>query len=431
LKNILRHAAKLVLFNAIGVASMFATGGVSVYSPGSGSTVTSPVHFIAAARPKHRSVITAMRIYTNGRNAYTVRGARLNTLLPLAKGSYWVVVLAWDNHGTVYKHALPLFVKATTPVPPPPPSPSPSPSPIAMTFSSLPGGTVGAAYSATLTARGGTPPYVWNVVSGQLPAGLTLSSAGAISGKPTATGNFHFFLQVKDSERSPQAATQPFDIAVASGSTPTAHFNTLPPGSTLPTDADCASRVRRSSWEPRPDNATANHKTGITGNWPNVAPFSSRIDGNFTGTTDEILQWGACKWGFDEDIMRAQAVQESNWHQSQLGDYTSDSTLCSVIGQNAPCYQSYGILQIKGSIEPGTYPTSQNSTAFNVDFSRAYVRACYEGKFTWLGNGYQAGDLWGCIGVYFSGSWYDSGAQNYINLVKQHLANKVWLQPNF
>jgi hypothetical protein len=212
---------------------------------------------------------------------------------------------------------------------------------------------------------------------------------------------------------------------------PKAHFVTLPPGSTLPSDSECASQVRRASWEPRPDNVAANHTKGITGSWPNVYSFSSRIDGNFTGTTDEILRWGACKWGFDEDIMRAQAVQESNWHQSQLGDYTTDSTLCAQIGQRAPCYQSYGILQIKGTIEPGTYPTSQNSTAFNVDFSRAYLRACYEGKFTWLGNGYQAGDLWGCIGQYFSGGWYDSGAQNYITQVKRHLANKEWLQSFF
>src|SRR5437588_88030 len=36
-------------------------------------------------------------------------------------------------------------------------------------------------------------------------------------------------------------------------------FATLPPGSTLPTDAECASRVRRNPWEPRADNATANN----------------------------------------------------------------------------------------------------------------------------------------------------------------------------
>jgi hypothetical protein len=34
--------------------------------------------------------------------------------------------------------------------------------------------------------------------------------------------------------------------------------------------------------------------------------------------------------------------------------------------------------------------------------------------------------LWGCIGSWFSGGWYDSGAQNYISGVKAHLANRDW-----
>ena len=41
-------------------------------------------------------------------------------------------------------------------------------------------------------------------------------------------------------------------------------------------------------------------------------------------------------------------------------------------------------------------------------------------KETWLGNGYSAGDAWGCIGRWFSGDWYGS-SQNYINTVKSHL----------
>jgi hypothetical protein len=54
--------------------------------------------------------------------------------------------------------------------------------------SSLPNGTVGAAYSQTLAATGGTMPYSWSLFSGTLPAGLSLSSSGAISGTPTTSG---------------------------------------------------------------------------------------------------------------------------------------------------------------------------------------------------------------------------------------------------
>jgi hypothetical protein len=56
---------------------------------------------------------------------------------------------------------------------------------------SLPAGTQGAAYGATLSASGGVAPYTFNVISGALPSGLTLNAAnGLLSGTPTATGSF-------------------------------------------------------------------------------------------------------------------------------------------------------------------------------------------------------------------------------------------------
>ncbi len=65
---------------------------------------------------------------------------------------------------------------------------------------SLPGGTEGSAYSAALSAAGGTPPYSWAVPSGSLPPGLGLNAAtGAISGTPSASGVFSFTVQVTDS----------------------------------------------------------------------------------------------------------------------------------------------------------------------------------------------------------------------------------------
>src|SRR5579859_5355066 len=41
-------------------------------------------------------------------------------------------------------------------------------------------------------------------------------------------------------------------------------FTTLPPGAALPTEKVCADRVHRSSWEPRPDNTTANQRVPRT-----------------------------------------------------------------------------------------------------------------------------------------------------------------------
>ena len=39
--------------------------------------------------------------------------------------------------------------------------------------------------------------------------------------------------------------------------------------------------------------------------------------------------------------------------------------------------------------------------------------------------------MWGCIGAWFSGNWYDSGAISYIADVKNNLNTKAWLQPGF
>ena len=65
-----------------------------------------------------------------------------------------------------------------------------SPAPLSITTSSLPVGLQGTAYSATLTATGGTLPYTWTLTSGTSPAGLHLNATtGAITGTPTAAAN--------------------------------------------------------------------------------------------------------------------------------------------------------------------------------------------------------------------------------------------------
>ena len=72
-------------------------------------------------------------------------------------------------------------------------------SPISISPTTLPSGTVAAAYSATLTASGGTSPYTFAVTSGSLPTGLTLSSGGTLSGTPSAYGSFSFTVTATDS----------------------------------------------------------------------------------------------------------------------------------------------------------------------------------------------------------------------------------------
>lgn len=82
--------------------------------------------------------------------------------------------------------------------------------------SSLGGGIVGVPYSATLSATGGTPPYAWSVISGSLPAGLTLgASTGAISGTPTAAERAGFSVLAADAGNPAQTALKTLAITVA------------------------------------------------------------------------------------------------------------------------------------------------------------------------------------------------------------------------
>ncbi len=222
-----------------------------------------------------------------------------------------------------------------------------------------------------------------------------------------------------------------------------ARFATLGPGAQLPTGDQCAAWVRAdgASSEHRPDNTSANASTpapsvtdglAIDGADPTRNQrLASRIDGDFTGTTEQILQWGACKWGFDEDVTRARAVAESSWRMSTTGDRSDDAQLCDRIGLTAPCPQSYGLLQVKGTVHEGTYPASAQATAFGVDYAMAWLRACFEGGFGWIdgsgdGRGYTAGDEWGCVGAWFSGRWWDQSATEYVGKVRRHLEQRTW-----
>ena len=81
----------------------------------------------------------------------------------------------------------------------------------------LPGATANQPYTSTLNAVGGTLPYTWSITSGQLPAGVSLvSSTGAISGMPIASGTFSFTATVVDSGNPKQTSSATISIPVAS-----------------------------------------------------------------------------------------------------------------------------------------------------------------------------------------------------------------------
>jgi hypothetical protein len=196
------------------------------------------------------------------------------------------------------------------------------------------------------------------------------------------------------------------------------------PGTAPLSDSQAAARVQRSPWEPRPENTRANHHA------PGAAflrrfhatsdmPLQAYVTGDFTGTTDEILQWGAAKWGFSPRLFRAVATVETWWHQSFVGDGGS----------------SYGLMQVRVPYHC-CLPAIQTSTAFNVDYYGAILRAYYDGQQTFLqqvehGRNYHAGDLWGSVGVWASGRWHMGSSDGYVQMVRQRVADRVWRTADF
>jgi len=80
----------------------------------------------------------------------------------------------------------------------------------------LPDALYKTAYSQTLTSSGGNAPIVWSLGSGELPPGVTMSSAGVISGSASATGSFSFTVRAADSSSPQQTATASFTLSVVS-----------------------------------------------------------------------------------------------------------------------------------------------------------------------------------------------------------------------
>lgn len=234
----------------------------------------------------------------------------------------------------------------------------------------------------------------------------------------------------------------------------------------LPSDADCAATIivhRSSGGDPNAgtvhrdtENSYDNNRSPLKGyylqNGTYIAPYrlnnnsffttianawgftpspdvEQKVTGDFTSNnTDEIVQWAACKWGIDVNIVRAQVEMESDFFQGILGD-------CS-LGQQAypeiaPC-QTFGVIGLRGGDTSrnaayiGSWPYGLDSTAFNLDYSLGVRRQCFMGRETVLGSGYGPGDIWGCVGTWYSGLWHDPAANQYTQTVQGFYNTKNW-----
>lgn len=169
---------------ATAAISVLRPGFISVSVPAAGTSVSSPVHFVASATANSGSVITAMRIYVDSVSAYTVNTNSLDTYVSMNTGSHSIVVQAWDNTGFVYKTPFTINVVANQP-----PVAALSVSPTSTTS----GTPVSASMAGTSDPDGLVTGYSINFGDGTVVSAMSGSHAylepGTYTIKATATDN--------------------------------------------------------------------------------------------------------------------------------------------------------------------------------------------------------------------------------------------------
>ncbi len=329
---------------------------------------------------------------------------------------------------------------------------------------------------------------------------ITVTSQ-SISPGSVELGSASLVLQVKNSgSPTPTPTATP---------TPASHYSMLPPGATLPSESTCITQVNAS---PLPENAPWNENDGspaeFNSNQPPAGAVPSyfyqnapcctelphsdfaHVDGNYSGTTDDLIRITACKWGIDEDYVRAQAEIESGWHQdcaaahggtgcneggdlnnpngctpiSITGDaitpITPNGTFCELqaFGGVAATsqYASWSIVQSKVYYEWFTWPMMEESTPFGLDYRYAEMRGCINGdQYSYFysqnssaGTDYQNAVnsaqsnpqgpssvsgwnnlqylAYGCIETHYSGSWYSGVTDSYLSAFLESLSSASW-----
>lgn len=179
-------------------------------------------------------------------------------------------------------------------------------------------------------------------------------------------------------------------------------------------------------------------------------PYLRYVDGHDGlrhPSTDDLIQWGAHKWGIPENWLRAEYVLESYWNSWMRGDLTPVSAadydnypVQSRVPGTLQVYQSLGITQVRwsptGEFGAGTDPLRWLSTAFNIDFQAATVRFFYDNPYnarkSWGDASYRSCQQWNSIGGWFSPyPWSNPGQAQYISNVKKNLATTIWKSSSF
>lgn len=222
-----------------------------------------------------------------------------------------------------------------------------------ITTTELPAGTIGSPYSTELGKTGGTDPSTWDISAGTICAGLTLSSAGVISGTPTTAQTCNFTVRVTDS--GAQTDTQDLSIVV-SAALPALTLTVQPGGTSavfrvsakgLPSQLSCTVEVSVAAPEsPVTDTLTGAAKVYTSTALAASANYQARaICSGFTDATTTFTTRAAAGGGtytvklkptagtlarmaaLDAGLTTAKAAVY--WKAPGEGSYTATNAVCS------------------------------------------------------------------------------------------------------
>lgn len=324
----------------------------------------------------------------------------------------------------------PINTPTPTPTPPPTPVPTPSPSPsssptatptpcVAIT-SPAPFATVAGTVSITTTDTctglwfeslfvdgghvqdfsPGTVSWVTNnFTNGQH---LVLVTSQSTNPGSVQLGGAQESLNVNNTPTPTPSATPTGTATAVPTPTPTpgtgvAHFSTLNPGAVLPSDQTCQQEVDATPIaEVMPENqndGTGYNSNNMGGRWTTPSYFYNAVPGNNgfgsnaffaavngdytfnqTRSTDMILRWAACKWGVDENWVRAETQEESAWKQDcakmhggttcpEAGDCNNNDCASPSTSQTCTCCSNI-IPNVSFNDGLKTYPVTNSSSQF-------------------------------------------------------------------
>jgi outer membrane autotransporter protein len=117
---------------------------------------------------------------------------------PQSDGNFSITVRASDSNGQTASKVYTFSIAPAT---------------VVISPATLPDGVVGTAYNQSLSSSGGIAPYTYAIVSGNLPVGIALSSAGAISGTPTLAGSYT--ANIRSTDDAGYNSTAAYTIAIS------------------------------------------------------------------------------------------------------------------------------------------------------------------------------------------------------------------------